>query len=84
MLDEQIAKLVEFARGDGRLRTWRDTEYRRLAASFDPLADIPLRAWQQQWVPSRDASWDAFSRLLGFMNRIRDLHFGATGAKMAL
>lgn len=66
VLDEQIAKLLEFARGDGRLRTWRDAEYPRLAASFDPLADIPLRAWQQQWVPSRDASWDAFSRLLGF------------------
>jgi hypothetical protein len=21
--------------------------------------------WQQQWAPSLDASWDAFSRLLG-------------------
>lgn len=66
VLDQQIAKLVAFARGDGRLGRWRDSEYRRLAAAFDPLADVPLREWQQQWVPSLDASWDAFSRLLGF------------------
>jgi hypothetical protein len=36
-----------------------------LAAAFDPLADVPLRVWQQQRVPSLDASRDAFSRLLG-------------------
>jgi hypothetical protein len=36
-----------------------------LAAKFDPLADIPLRLWQQEWPPSRRASVDAFSRLLG-------------------
>ena len=66
VLEQQIAKLVAFARGDGRLRTWRDSEYRRLAAAFDPLADITLRAWQEQWVPGVDASWDAFSRLPGF------------------
>lgn len=66
ILDEQIAAMLAFARGDSRLRTWRDTEYQRLAAAFDPLADIPLPAWQEQWVPSLLASWDAFSRLLGF------------------
>ena len=66
VVEQQIAKLVAFARGDDRLRTWRDAEYPRLAAAFDPLADIPLPAWQEQWAPSLDASWDAFSRLLGF------------------
>ncbi len=66
VLDQQIATLVAFARGDGRLPRWRESEYGRLAAVFDPLADVPLREWQQQWVPSLDASWDAFSRLLGF------------------
>jgi hypothetical protein len=66
VVDEQIAKLVEFVRGNPRLQAWRDSEYPRLAASFDPLADIPLPAWQEQWVPSLDASWDAFSRLIGF------------------
>jgi hypothetical protein len=64
--DQQIAKLVAFARAGGRLRTWRDREYSRLAATFDPLADVPLTTWQKHWVPSLDASWDAFSRLLGF------------------
>jgi hypothetical protein len=66
VLDQQIAKLVAFVRGDGRLRTWRDSEYQSLAAAFDPLADVPLPAWQQQWVPGLAASWDAFARLLGF------------------
>lgn len=66
VVDEQILKLVEFARGNSRLHAWRDTEYPRLAGSFDPLADIPLSAWQEQWVPSLEASWDAFSRLIGF------------------
>ena len=66
VVDEQIATLVEFARGDDRLRAWRDTEYPSLAASFDPLADIALTAWQERWVPSLAASWDAFSRLIGF------------------
>ena len=64
--DQQIAKLVAFAGGDGRLATWRDQEYSRLAAAFDPLADVPLTTWQEQWAPSLGASWDAFSRLLGF------------------
>ena len=66
VVDEQIVKLVEFARGNSRLHAWRETEYPRLAASFDPLADIPLPVWQEQWVPSMEASWDAFSRLIGF------------------
>jgi hypothetical protein len=62
---EQIARLVKFAKGDGRLRKWREDEYSRLASRFDPLGDIPLRVWQQEWVPSLGASWDAFSRLIG-------------------
>jgi hypothetical protein len=66
VVDEKIAELVEFARGNPRLHAWRDSEYPRLAASFDALADIPLSAWQKQWVPSLAASWDAFSRLIGF------------------
>ncbi len=62
---EQIARLVAFARGDDQLREWRQQEYSRLASSFDPLADIPLRVWQHEWAPSPSASWDAFSRLTG-------------------
>jgi hypothetical protein len=61
----QIARLAAFAKGDDRLQDWRRQEYRRLAAEFDPLADIPLQAWQQKWPPGRRASADAFSRLLG-------------------
>ncbi|MDA4100405.1 hypothetical protein BST34_09680 [Mycolicibacterium monacense DSM 44395] len=61
----QIARLAEFGRGDDRLRAWRRREYQRLARSFDPLADIPLRLWQQEWPPSRLASRDAFARLIG-------------------
>lgn len=61
---EDTARLIEFARGDGRLRDWRRREYRRLAGHFDPLADIPLREWQQVWPPGRAASIDAFTRLL--------------------
>jgi hypothetical protein len=56
---------LAFLKGDDRLRDWRRREYRRLAAEFDPLADIPLRVWQQKWPPGRRASADAFSRLLG-------------------
>jgi hypothetical protein len=62
---EQIARLVAFAKGDGRLRNWRREEYARLASRFDPLADVPLRVWQQQWPPGASASLDAFSRLTG-------------------
>jgi hypothetical protein len=65
VVEQQTARLMAFAKGDGRLQDWRRNEYRRLAAEFDPLADIPLRVWQQQWPPSPGASADAFSRLLG-------------------
>ena len=61
----QLARLVEFAHGDGRLRDWRRDEYWRLAARFDPLADIPLRVWQQEFPPSRTESRDSFARLIG-------------------
>jgi hypothetical protein len=63
--EEQIARLVAFAKGDDRLRAWRTREYPRLASRFDPLADIPLRVWQAEWPPSLEASVDAFARLLG-------------------
>lgn len=64
--NEQLAQaqLQEFVRGDNRLRAWRRIEYPRLAACFDPLADVPLRTWQQEHPPSRTASWDAFTRLV--------------------
>jgi hypothetical protein len=62
---KQIARLEAFMKGDGRLRDWRRQEYSRLASKFDPLADIPLRVWQQEWVPGKKASVDAFARLLG-------------------
>ena len=61
----QIARLAAFAKGDGRLRDWRRQEYSRLAGKFDPLADVPLRVWQQEWAPGKNASLDAFARLLG-------------------
>ena len=63
--DEQMGELWAFLRGDDRLREWKRQEYWLLASSFDPLADIPLRVWQQEWVPGRSASWDSFSRLIG-------------------
>jgi hypothetical protein len=63
--EKQIARLVEFAKGDDRLRDWRRREYSRLASRFDPLADVPLRLWQTEWPPSLEASVDAFARLLG-------------------
>jgi hypothetical protein len=62
---EQIARLVAFAKGDDRLREWRRREYPRLASRFDPLADVPLRVWQAERPPSREASVNAFGRLLG-------------------
>jgi hypothetical protein len=61
----QIDRLAAFAGNLERLRDWRHQEYRRLAAEFDPLADIPLPDWQEQWPPDRRTSADAFSRLLG-------------------
>jgi hypothetical protein len=63
--EEQIARLAAFAKGDDRLRDWRRREYRRLASRFDPLADISLGVWQAEWPPSREASVNAFARLLG-------------------
>lgn len=62
--EQQIARLVAFARGDGRLTRWRTAEYGRLAAVFDPQADVPLRQWQEQWPPGGPACRDAFERLL--------------------
>jgi hypothetical protein len=63
--DEEAARLREFTRGDGRLRDWRRTEYTRLAARFDPLADVPLAIWQREHPASREASRGAFARLIG-------------------
>ncbi len=63
--EAQVARLAAFLQGDHDLREWRRREYFRLASIFDPLADIPLRVWQQQWPPSKSASLDAFERLLG-------------------
>jgi hypothetical protein len=62
---EETARLMEFVRGDGRLREWKRTEYPRMAARFDPLDDVPLREWQQEYPPSREASWDAFTQIIG-------------------
>jgi hypothetical protein len=61
---EQTLRLTKFAKGHTNLREWRAAEYPRLAAPFDPLADVPLREWQQQWPPSRRASVAAFSGVL--------------------
>jgi hypothetical protein len=63
--DEQRFRLTEFAKGHQNLCEWRAVEYPSLASRFDPLADIPLQIWQDEWAPSRSASIDAFSRLLG-------------------
>lgn len=63
--ERQTAALVKFAKGDGRLRTWRDSEYGRLAEQFDPEADVPLRVWQSEWPPGGLASREAFARLIG-------------------
>lgn len=60
----QLARLKAFSGGDDRLRSWKLEEYPRLAGAFDPLADVPLQEWQEQWPPGRKASADAFSRLL--------------------
>jgi hypothetical protein len=60
----QVDQLAVFARNLQHLQDWGRQEYRRLAAAFDPLADIPLAAWQEQWSPGRRAAADAFSRLL--------------------
>jgi plasmid stabilization system protein ParE len=70
----QITQLAAFAGGDERLRDWRRQEYRRLAAEFDPLADVPLAAWQQEYPPGWRASADAFTRLLGRELPLRPLN----------
>jgi hypothetical protein len=62
---QQIARLDEFRRHVQRLHEWEHQEFSRLATEFDPEADIPLRVWQERWMPSRAASWDAFTRLTG-------------------
>jgi hypothetical protein len=62
--ERQTARLEEFRHHVQRLRDWEKQEYSRLAGAFDPLADVPLRVWQQAWAPSRRASVDAFSRLI--------------------
>ncbi|MBI3224355.1 MAG: hypothetical protein HYZ39_04770 [Mycolicibacterium cosmeticum] len=61
---EQAARLVRFARGDDRLRAWRDNEYRRLASAFSASEDVPLRDWKSTWPPSAHVSHDAVARLL--------------------
>ncbi|MCV7101099.1 hypothetical protein [Mycobacterium palustre] len=63
--EAQITQLMGFFEHVQRLHDWEKQEYARLASRFDPLADVPLRVWQQEWPPGRDASWDAFSRLIG-------------------
>jgi hypothetical protein len=63
--EAQITRLAEFLNGDNRLRQWKKQEFERLARKFDPLADVPLRIWQQEWAPGRHASLDAFSRPIG-------------------
>lgn len=49
VVEQHTAQLAAFARSRGGLRDWYHREYPRLAAEFDPLADIPLRVWQQKW-----------------------------------
>lgn len=61
----QIDRLMGFTKHVQRLGEWKKQEYGRLASRFDPLADVPLSAWQQEWPPGPGASWDAFSRLTG-------------------
>jgi len=61
---KQVARLSGFVAAQLRLRQWRLAEYRRLASRFDPQADVPLRIWQQEYPPSPEASWDAFSRMM--------------------
>jgi hypothetical protein len=63
--ERQAARLIEFHRHIQHLREWEKQEYSRLASRFDPLADVPLRLWQQDFVPGGGASWDAFTRLIG-------------------
>ncbi len=65
VVTEQIARVVQLARADTRLDNWRYTEFRRLASTHDPQADVPLSVWQSAHVPGRAASIQAFERLIG-------------------
>lgn len=62
---EQIDRLFAFLKSSGGLSGSRSSEYSRLASGFDPLADVPLTRWQQEWPPSESASRAAFTRLFG-------------------
>jgi hypothetical protein len=48
----QVDQLVAFAGNRARLRDWGRQEYRRLAADFDPLADIPWRIGRSSGRPA--------------------------------
>jgi len=61
--EHQTARLMQFQGHHRALWAWYREEFARLAAVFDPQADVPLRSWQQQWPPSRDASEDAIRRM---------------------
>ena len=63
--EAEVAGLMGFFKHVQRLGEWEKQEYGRLASRFDPLADVPLSVWQQEWPPGRGASCDAFSRLTG-------------------
>lgn len=63
--EEQTQRLIGFINSNGGLGDWREHEYPRLASFFDPDSDVPLRLWQQQWPPSRQASLEVFKRLWG-------------------
>ncbi len=63
--EAQIARLMKFMKHLQGLREWEKQEYGRLASRFDPLADVPLNVWQQEWPPGQGASWDAFSSFTG-------------------
>lgn len=67
--ERELAGLVPSALGDPRITEWRRREYRRLAERFDSATDVPLRLWQHEFAPSREASRDAFVRLLGHASR---------------
>jgi len=62
--ERQAARLAEFSRHHGALHEWKRAEFRRLAKVFDADADVPLRVWQEQWPPGREASDDAIARML--------------------
>lgn len=63
--EEQMTRLLDFVKGDVRVRRQRDQEYVLLASSFEADDDVPLRVWQQEYPPSLEASIAAFRRLFG-------------------